>query len=139
VVHFGLAQRAGCIRLERVARKRVDPDKPDAAGFAPKSGLARRSGPQTLTTTFPIEAIRRALLQAGFPAELSDDAGSYVCNATLYRSLGSVSPEAKRVVGFVHVPPEGAGGFTRDWLGEAARLVLATAASLWAEDAGKLR
>jgi pyrrolidone-carboxylate peptidase len=33
-------------------------------------------------------------------AELSDDAGDYICNETLYLALGSDVPR----VGFIHVP-----------------------------------
>jgi pyrrolidone-carboxylate peptidase len=36
----------------------------------------------------------------GLDAELSDDAGDYICNETLYLALGSDVPR----VGFIHVP-----------------------------------
>ncbi len=35
------------------------------------------------------------------------------------------------MVGFVHIPPTGTGGMTRERLLDAARLILATAASAW--------
>jgi pyroglutamyl-peptidase len=105
VVHFGLAAGAREIHVERQARNRTDCDKPDAAGFAPRFGRVRRAGHETLAATLPAEAIVAALKLAGFPARLSDDAGSYVCNATLYCSLAAATPG--RIVGFIHVPPEG--------------------------------
>ena len=126
VVHFGLNGKAEAIMVERTARKCCSPDRADAAGFAPRSGLARRSGPETLAATFPVEEIVAALHEAGFPAALSHDAGGYVCNATLYRSLAA-APDGRRRVGFIHVPPMGRNGIDADRLSEAARIVLRTA------------
>jgi len=124
VVHFGLARKAKAILVERQARNSADPAKPDAAGYAPRVGLAHPSGPAILPATLQAEAIVSALQKAGFPARLSDDAGDYVCNAVFYRSLLA---GGDRRVGFLHVPPEGVGGFTRDRLIAAAAIGLTTA------------
>ncbi len=126
VVHFGLSDGIEAIHLECVGRNAVDRAKPDAAGHAPPSTLVAEHGAETLPSTFPAKAIFRALLDAGIPAALSDDAGDYVCNATLYRSLRAAP--ATRRVGFVHVPPEGRNGFVRPRLIEAATVVLKAAA-----------
>ena len=130
IVHFGLSGRADAMMVERTARRRCAPDRPDAVAFAPRRGLARRTGPETLASTLPVDAIVAALLQAGFPAALSDDAGDYVCNATLYRSLARAAAPPRRI-GFVHVPPEGTGGLTREALAAAAGIVLQTACAAW--------
>jgi pyroglutamyl-peptidase len=43
------------------------------------------------------------LLEAGIPARLSNSAGSYLCNATLYSALGLCA--AQRIpCGFIHLP-----------------------------------
>ena len=131
VVHFGLAKRAERIILERVGRKRVEPGNPDAVGYAPPSGLARRSGPDEYAARLPVHAILTALTEAGLPASISEDAGAYVCNATLYRSLHASAAAPQRWVGFVHVPPRGVGGFTPDRLEAASRMILATAVTSW--------
>ena len=125
VVHFGLSRRSDCLKIERGASRAVDPSRCDVAGFAPSSGRARRSGADWLAATLPVERIVAALSDAGFPAAASDDAGRYVCNATLYRSLVTAPPD--RVVGFVHVPPLGVNGMTCERLKDAARLILQTA------------
>jgi pyroglutamyl-peptidase len=125
VVHFGVSGKADAIMIERLGRCRTALDVPDAAGHAPISGRARRSGPDTLAATLPVEAILAALLAAKIPAALSDDAGAYVCNATLYRSLGAAP--TGRLVGFVHVPPLGVNGFAPARLHEAAAIILRTA------------
>lgn len=127
VVHFGLSAKAQAIVVERRATKRVHVDRPDVAGYAPPSGLARRSGPDMLHSTLPTDAIVAALTDAGHAAEASDDAGGYVCNATLYRSLHAA--DGTRLVGFVHVPPRGRGGFEPPALAAAAMVILRTVSS----------
>jgi pyroglutamyl-peptidase len=134
VVHFGLSRGAAAMMIERTARRRCASDRADAVGFAPRHGLARRTGPERLASTLPVEAIVAALLQAGFPTALSDDPGDYVCNATLYRSLAETAASPRRV-GFVHVPPEGTGGLTRERLAAAACIVLEAACAAWSADA----
>jgi pyroglutamyl-peptidase len=127
VVHFGLSLRAEAIHVERVARNTASPAKRDAAGYAPPSRRARRSGPDVLQSTLPVTAIVEALTEAGFPAVSSDDAGAYVCNATLYRSLLAMAAQPGRLVGFIHVPPTGKGDLTAERLREAALVVLRNA------------
>ena len=129
VVHFGLSGRARAVHVERLACKRCNPELPDAAGFAPALGLARRFGPDSLTSTLPTEAILTALQQAEVPAAGSDDAGGYVCNATFYRSL--LAARTGTLVGFIHVPPEGEAGFDAKRLARAAELVVSRASQVW--------
>lgn len=126
VVHFGLSHKIKAIHVERVARIAADPERRDAAGYAPQSARARRSGPERLESTFAASAITEALNGAGFSAYLSSDAGRYVCNATLYRSLRA-APEGC-CVGFVHVPPLN-GAWTPARLAMAALVVLQEAVS----------
>jgi pyroglutamyl-peptidase len=121
VVHFGLHLHAEAIHVERVGRNAVDPRKLDAAGYAPSDGRVHGSGPDLLHATLPVSGIVDALTEAGHAAELSDDAGGYVCNATLYRSLHA---EAAPQVGFIHVPPEGQHGTTQEKLVRVASVVL---------------
>jgi pyroglutamyl-peptidase len=125
VVHFGLSRLADGLMVERQARRACDRGKPDASGFAPPSGRIGGSGPEMLPATLPVEAIVAALSDAGLAARASNDAGDYVCNATLYRSLRDAAPG--RLVGFVHVPPEGSNGFSAPVLHRAAALILRTA------------
>jgi len=103
VVHFGLAGKAKAIHIETVGINLIDPKKPDISGYAPRLGQARRGGPKRLSVTLPADSILAALKRERVEALLSDDAGDYVCNATLYRSL-HIAPGSRRV-GFIHVPP----------------------------------
>jgi pyrrolidone-carboxylate peptidase len=53
--------------------------------------------------TAPAEAMLRAIQALGLPVTLSEDAGAYLCNFTLYEMLAQAP-----VTAFLHVPPIGA-------------------------------
>jgi pyroglutamyl-peptidase len=69
-------------------------DEPVAAG-----------GPAAYFATVPIKAMARAARAAGVPAEVSNTAGTYVCNHLMYGVLHylAASGSAARA-GFIHVP-----------------------------------
>jgi pyroglutamyl-peptidase len=50
----------------------------------------------------PLRAIREALLARGIPARLSNSAGTYLCNAAMYRLLGRLPQDVP--AGFIHLP-----------------------------------
>jgi pyroglutamyl-peptidase len=124
IVHFGLSGRAEAIQVETRARNIVDPAKQDASGESLKAGRVRRNGPDAIAVTLPTRVIMEQLASARIKAALSMDAGDYVCNATLYRSL-LVAPPRRRV-GFIHVPPAGP-DFGPAQLLAAARMILKSA------------
>ncbi|VVB46339.1 Peptidase C15 pyroglutamyl peptidase I [Beijerinckiaceae bacterium RH AL1] len=115
VLHLGLAGRRRWLSVETRAVNRAGPLHPDAAGRRPAQVLAP-GGKPVLRATWPSARLRAALARAGHDARLSIDAGDYVCNATLYRSLAAgLAPR----VGFLHVPRPG-GRLTLDAMTEAA-------------------
>lgn len=126
VVHFGLSARAEAIHVESRALNHVATARPDASGGGAIPLRARRHGPEEIAVTLPAEPLVTALQAAGFEAALSGDAGGYVCNATLYRSL--FAAPAGRRVGFIHVPPSARLAPVR--LAEAAAIVLGAATRL---------
>ena len=102
ILHLGLAGRRRWITLETRAVNRAGPLHPDAMRRRPAQVLAP-GAPQIMRATWPAQRLRVALIPHG--ARLSIDAGDYVCNATLYRSLAAA--RAPRI-GFLHVPrPKG--------------------------------
>ena len=99
ILHLGLAGRRRWLSIETRAVNRAGPLHPDAARRRPAQILAR-SGTPILRATWPAPRLHAALVRAGHYARLSIDAGDYVCNATLYRSLAAhLAPR----VGFLHV------------------------------------
>jgi pyroglutamyl-peptidase len=63
-------------------------------------------GPSIRLVTIGARAIAAALEISGYAASLSDDAGSYLCNAVLYRSLALTEHDGARRVGFIHIPAD---------------------------------
>lgn len=71
---------------------------PDNDGATPSGPLD--DGPRTLPSRLPVEALVLAVRGIGVPAEASDDAGRFVCNAVFRAALTGFAGPA----GFVHVP-----------------------------------
>lgn len=100
VLILGVAVGSEAFRVERQARNHAVTTKPDQAGHLSDSWQILFGGRETLAVTAPVTTIHAALLDAGLPAVLSDDAGANLCNFTLYRQLAA-SPVP---TGFLHVP-----------------------------------
>jgi pyroglutamyl-peptidase len=102
-IGFGLATGEDMIRIERFGVNLADFDIPDNAGARHVGRRIEPEGPDARAATLPCAEIRAALLEAGIPARLSNSAGSYLCNATLYSALGLCA--AQQVpCGFIHLP-----------------------------------
>jgi len=93
VIGTGVAVRRERVSVERWGR-RVEPARADVAGLCSPPV----SGPDRLVSTIDVEAFASAL-----DGVVSEDAGTYVCNAWLYGVLSGCSRPAT----FVHVPPQG--------------------------------
>ena len=100
ILHLGLAGRRRVLTIETRALNRAGPLHPDAARRLPAPTLVR-GAPHVLRATYPAARVRAALSRAGHDARSSIDAGDYVCNATLYRSLAACRAPS---IGFIHVP-----------------------------------
>jgi pyroglutamyl-peptidase len=102
VILLGLAPGETCIRLERVALNLADFPIADNAGARARDRLVAKAGAAGLWSRLPLRAIEQRLLGMGIPARLSESAGTYVCNAAMYRALAWLP---RRVpCGFIHVP-----------------------------------
>jgi pyroglutamyl-peptidase len=102
VILLGLAPGEAVIRLERVALNLADFSIPDNAGVRARDlTLDPRAG-AALWSRLPLRAIRSNLLAAGIPARLSETAGTYLCNAVMYRALAKLPRRVR--CGFIHLP-----------------------------------
>lgn len=102
VVNLGLVAGEPVVRLERVALNLAAFEIPDNAGRLVEDRKLDKSGETALWSRLELARIRRALLDHGIPARLSSTAGTYLCNAAMYRFLRAV-PEGIPC-GFIHVP-----------------------------------
>ena len=105
VLHLGLAGGRARIALERVAVNVMDYEQPDNAGVRMQGEPCVPGGPPAYFATLPLGAILEALTVEGIPAYLSNTAGTYLCNQTLYGTLHAVRQRARAPkVGFLHFP-----------------------------------
>jgi pyroglutamyl-peptidase len=106
VIAFGLAESRTKVSIETIAFNACDTDVLDASGQKPPAVKVAENGPDSLNSTFPAEKILKALQKKEFPAELSEDAGRFICNETLYALLNHGRQSKKPfTAGFIHVPP----------------------------------
>lgn len=101
VLVVGVAVEAEAFRVETLGRNLASPERPDQAGRVWGSACIAETGAEVITATAPCQAMASALETEGLPVDLSQDAGDYLCNFTLYRLLHA---KAAPRVGFLHVP-----------------------------------
>lgn len=107
VICLGLAGNRNALSLERVAINVDDARIPDNAGAQPVDVPVVPGGPAAYFSTLPIKAMRQAIANAGIPAEVSQSAGTFVCNHLFYGLMHALATEpalAQLRGGFIHVP-----------------------------------
>jgi pyroglutamyl-peptidase len=107
VVGTGQAGGRGAISLERVAINVNDARIPDNGGAQPVDTPVIKNAPAAYFTTLPIKAMFKAMLDAGITAEVSQTAGTFVCNHVFYGLMHEMAtnPRCKGMRGgFIHVP-----------------------------------
>lgn len=103
-VHFGVSSRATGFAIETRGCNRCAV-MPDAAGALPDSTCISKRGPEYLPTALPAGLIVDRLRRRGIPAYLSRNAGGYLCNALMYRTLEQARRDGRPLRnGFVHLP-----------------------------------
>jgi pyroglutamyl-peptidase len=103
VLLFGVAGRRRHICIETRARNAVSLLFPDASGRRQQHGVIVLRGPAALKGNVPFASLAGATRGHAFPARLSRDAGSYLCNYVYWRALEQVRG-SRPLVQFVHVP-----------------------------------
>jgi pyroglutamyl-peptidase len=105
VIMLGLAADRTKITPERIAIN-VNDSAEDNAGHAPEDQPIVEGGPAAYFSTLPVKKMTDALLQNGIPAEISNTAGTYLCNNVMYSVLYALEQRNLSIpAGFVHVPP----------------------------------
>ena len=103
ILCVGQAGGRDAVTPERIAVNIASASIPDNAGNLPVETPILPGGPDGIFSTVPVAAMAEAIVGAGLPGKISNTAGTFVCNDTLYRLLAHFSGTGTRV-GFVHVP-----------------------------------
>lgn len=105
VICIGQSGGRDAICPERVAINISDARIPDNAGNQPIDEPIFADGQNAYFSTLPIKAIAAAVRQAGIPCQVSNTAGTYVCNHLMYGLLYHIQRSFPGVRGgFIHVP-----------------------------------
>jgi pyroglutamyl-peptidase len=105
VICLGLAGGRTHLGVERVGINVDDARMPDNRGEQPVDETIAANGPPAYFATLPIKAMATAMRAAGAPTEVSNSAGTYVCNHLMYGVLHYIAASGHRArAGFIHVP-----------------------------------
>ena len=103
VLALGQAEGRCDFSVERVAINVMDARIADNAGAQPIDVPVIAGGPAAYFSTLPIKSLVAGLKAAGFPASVSQTAGTFVCNQVFYalqHTLAGLGVHS----GFVHLP-----------------------------------
>lgn len=104
VISLGLAGGRYKMTPERIAIN-VKDGEPDNNGHKPVDEVIQADGQAGYLSTLPFRAMVNGLLEAGLPAEISDTAGTYLCNNVMYEALHYAATQRPMMkTGFLHIP-----------------------------------
>lgn len=91
--------------IERVAINIDDAPIPDNSNYQPIDQMIKSDGENAYFSNLPIKLIYSELKKKNFPIEISNTAGTFVCNHIMYEALyikDKILPHIK--TGFIHIP-----------------------------------
>ncbi|MCE1192095.1 MAG: pyroglutamyl-peptidase I [Acidovorax sp.] len=107
-VCLGQAGGRAALSLERIGINLNDARIPDNLGQQPIDTAVVPGGPAAYFSNLPIKAMWRAVQRTGVPCEVSQTAGTFVCNHVLYGLMHLLHAPGGGLEGarggFVHVP-----------------------------------
>lgn len=105
VIGVGLADNRAGVSVERVALNVADFPIADNDGYIALNETLDCDGPAAYFSTLPIRACVKTLREAGIPARVSNTAGNFCCNLTMYSALNYIAKQGLEArAGFIHVP-----------------------------------
>ena len=105
VLSVGQAGGRPGITMERIAINVDDARIPDNISQQPIDEAIQLDGEAAYFTTLPIKRIVKVIREAGIPAEVSNSAGTFVCNHIMYQALFAATKADKPFkAGFMHIP-----------------------------------
>ncbi|MFC7685248.1 pyroglutamyl-peptidase I [Ureibacillus sp. GCM10028918] len=103
IISLGLAGGRFKITPERIAINIKD-GEPDNNGFAPIDAKIQEDSVDAYLTNLPIRQMVDRLKKEGYPAEISNTAGTYLCNNIMYEGLAYATQQGNLLAGFIHIP-----------------------------------
>ena len=105
VLSVGQAGGRAGITMDRIAINVDDARIPDNISQQPIDEEIQVEGEAAYFSTLPIKRIVKAIREAGISAEVSNSAGTFVCNHIMYQALFAATKADKPFkAGFMHIP-----------------------------------
>ena len=105
VLCTGEASGRHALNIERIAINVQDARIPDNDGAQPHDTPVVPGGPTAYLATLPIKSIAAALCADGLATEISNSAGTFVCNHVFYGLMHCATRNQEKFCGgFLHVP-----------------------------------
>ena len=104
VISLGLAGGRYKLTPERIAINFKD-GAADNEGHVPVDEPIQKDGEPAYVSTLPIREMVNRLIEKGLPAEVSNTAGTYLCNNVMYEGLHYANKNNPAMLsGFIHMP-----------------------------------
>lgn len=103
ILCVGQAGTRSAVTPERIAVNIRDARIPDNAGNTPEGEPVVEGGPTAYFSTLPVKEMAAAIRAQNLPGQVSNSAGAFVCNDTLYLLLHHYAGSQVKA-GFIHVP-----------------------------------
>lgn len=103
ILCLGVAVGRSAVTPERIGINVRSARIPDNRGNQPSEEPVIPGGPDGLFSTMNVSAMAAAIEKLGLPGTVSNTAGTFVCNDTLYTLLHHYRNSSVKV-GFIHVP-----------------------------------
>jgi pyroglutamyl-peptidase len=105
IILTGQSSVSDKICIERAALNIADTIMPDNAGYKPVDEPVVSYGPAAFFSTLPIKKINHNILKFGEWSQISNSAGTYVCNTLMYSALHYLHEQKLSIpCGFIHIP-----------------------------------
>lgn len=105
VLNIGQAGGRFAISVERIAINVDDARIADNEGNQPIDTLIDNDGESAYFATIPVKTIVEAIKEQQIPAEVSNTAGTFVCNHLMYGVLNHIYKNKLNIkAGFIHIP-----------------------------------
>ena len=105
ILMLGQASNREKISIERIAVNLMDSKMGDNDGYCPNEQSVVAGGENALFSNMPLKRIVENLRNEGIDAVISNSAGLYVCNCTLYNALHLAHHKGLDCkIGFIHLP-----------------------------------
>ena len=109
-IHLGVNSKATKFALESTCYNNMNFRIPDGNGYQPEFVKIDESDEldEPKCTNFHLEDVCAVMKEDGFPCEISEDPGRYLCNFIYYKSLQrqeKLGHESYKRSIFIHVPP----------------------------------